>query len=666
MLKDKLLKEGSLWSTFVEEMVDYGQRYFAMDRLTVETYLEKKFYDYDATDWGQEEKRRRLGRMLDVVLPYCDLFAHVTDDKTKRKVGQVFFSKLDYAQFGDEPVRETYERLDRLFRQIDKKGINPYKIIYNQVLTDGNLKRDKETGRKRYYESRDFDNIYFTIKRRFGLTDEETNEMFEKCSSLISKASSIKINEVATVLENIVYFLPPPLLKAFHLLSTEERKNIIKLNPSLLCGNPKSIKDAYDYINAKAAAYLRGGKIAIENLHENAELNFAENKLILLRGWLKNNSSMLLINADSMRAKEKYVRSAFGERYRDQFAAVFCDPINICIINQLPEKKVFENAGANIATLEKYVSKEEVAKYIEKNIYVLAMDKLDFGVLLETIAKEDSENPESELLAKFLKAGKSVFAGSADFKIPDIVAKLKTNTLVEDLGFEEMSEKECLAKFLEIFMHDDPDTTQKLLRLMKEQEERNIVGEKILRKNIRTIAGNIRGLSKILKDPNAKLAEKERRILSLRSNLEVLKGQRLTLANESTISGASIVELEISRDIEETLNKLRNSYEKKQSKMVKKYAGVERLFVKTMNYLDECFDDKRALPYLFRDEVVKAYVDMLESSFETSEPDQITFFDRNIVVKIPERTLRSNIKGLHNDIVEADTTDPTASIFFEK
>ena len=163
-----------------EKFFDDVKKYFALSEVETEKMIHDKF--------KKTEDKRRLFIMLETIYPYLDKFLDEADEKLKRKVGKVFFSKLDYSQFSDkESLEDMRDRLNVLFYQTSSKGINTYKILYNTVLTDGNLKRDSETFVKYYDTTRDFDNIYDSLVTTLDLTTQEAKEIFEKLNERLSK-----------------------------------------------------------------------------------------------------------------------------------------------------------------------------------------------------------------------------------------------------------------------------------------------------------------------------------------------------------------------------------------------------------------------------------------------------------------------------------------------
>jgi len=116
------------------------------------------------------------------------------------------------------------------------------------------------------------------------------------------------------------------------------------------------------------------------------------------------------------------------------------------------------------------------------------------------------------------------------------------------------------------------------------------------------------------------------------------------------------------------LNVLRDTFAKKQGKVQEKFDNVEELYEKTMQYLDECFDDKKPLPVLFKEEVVLPYLQTLKDSFEMSQNEQLTFFGESLAVSVPDQELARKMKVLNKRISDADhdAEEVSVEIRFEK
>ena len=275
----------------------------------------------------------------------------------------------------------------------------------------------------------------------------------------------------------------------------------------------------------------------------------------------------------------------------------------------------------NIQLLEKYTTKEKVAKYLTANQYVVGMDYAKFGTLLYKIEELDKENPQEKYFDKFLEFGKTLFASNIDFSVDAIADKLVHNAIIRDVAVDEMTDKECLQQFIEIFFDGKHDLTFKIEDMIKQRRERNANGEKELRSDIRKMGRKIEELPRILKDESTSTKEKRESVLTYARDISALQGRRLALAGASaTLGMVQTIEEDESRKIEETLNLLRETFEQRRFKLGKSYTNLEQLFERTMNYLDTCFDDKGAISQLFKVEIIdnftQASVKIVHCSFE--------------------------------------------------
>ena len=100
---------------------------------------------------------------------------------------------------------------------------------------------------------------------------------------------------------------------------------------------------------------------------------------------------------------------------------IFSDKVDIAIVASIPKQNILDNAVANMELLEEFLNdKTKVGEYLQKNIYAFGFDKYKFSNLLNRIYREDVENPDQNLMAKFLRSGQTVFGGNVDFKVDAI------------------------------------------------------------------------------------------------------------------------------------------------------------------------------------------------------------------------------------------------------
>lgn len=644
-----------------QEFFDKMKKYFALSEMETEKLLQEKFH--------KDIDKNRFMAMFYAVMPHLERFVDEADEKLKRKVGKVFLSKLDYSQFYDkESVAETKERLQKLFYQTSSKGINIYKILYCSVLTDGNLKRDNDTRSRFYDSSRDFENIYDSLVETLHLSADEAKEIFERCSSLIAKGYAYKFPHIYNKLYELIVMDETGAYRVFS-QKQHEVEEILKINPSLFVISTDRIQSSFDYLQKKMYPILRAN--IDEVMQAKPNMTLLAYRTIMARKWLKNNSSLLTINVSSMYDKEKYLKQNLnaitGNAYAVQFANFFESPLNIATLNQIPYEKITRNALRNIQLLEKYTTKEKVAKYLTANQYVVGMDYAKFGTLLYKIEELDKENPQEKYFDKFLEFGKTLFASNIDFSVDAIADKLVHNAIIRDVAVDEMTDKECLQQFIEIFFDGKHDLTFKIEDMIKQRRERNANGEKELRSDIRKMGRKIEELPRILKDESTSTKEKRESVLTYARDISALQGRRLALAGDSaTIGMVQTIEEDESRKIEETLNLLRETFEQRRFKLGKSYTNLEQLFERTMNYLDTCFDDKGAISQLFKVEIIDNFTQAMKETYDVNPSAQQSLFGERLTVENVTPGLKSPLKGISQEINKVDFHQDGTSLEFIK
>lgn len=644
-----------------QEFFDKIKKYFALSEMETEKLLQDKFH--------KDIDKNRFMAMFYAVMPHLERFVDEADEKLKRKVGKVFLSKLDYSQFYDkESVAETKERLQKLFYQTSSKGINIYKILYCSVLTDGNLKRDNDTRSRFYDSSRDFENIYDSLVETLHLSADEAKEIFERCSSLIAKGYAYKFPHIYNKLYELIVMDETGAYRVFS-QKQHEVEEILKINPSLFVISTDRIQSSFDYLQKKMYPILRTN--IDEVMQAKPNMTLLAYRTIMARKWLKNNSSLLTINVSSMYDKEKYLKQNLnaitGNAYAVQFANFFESPLNIATLNQIPYEKITRNALRNIQLLEKYTTKEKVERYLTANQYVVGMDYAKFGTLLYKIEELDKENPQEKYFDKFLEFGKTLFASNIDFSIDAIADKLVHNAIIRDVAVDEMTDKECLQQFIEIFFDGKHDLTFKIEDMIKQRRERNANGEKELRSDIRKMGRKIEELPRILKDESTSTKEKRESVLTYARDISALQGRRLALAGDSaTIGMVQTIEEDESRKIEETLNLLRETFEQRRFKLGKSYTNLEQLFERTMNYLDTCFDDKGAISQLFKVEIIDNFTQAMKETYDVNPSAQQSLFGERLTVENVTPGLKSPLKGISQEINKVDFHQDGTSLEFIK
>lgn len=635
------------------------QSLFDFEKEEIDEYVKKNFPANDAF------KRKRLRSLLRAVAPYCEMFVNVSDRKLKRKAGLVFLSKLDYTKFssGDwyESDTETYSRVSTLFRKTTGRGINPYKIIYCQVLLDGELGTNSETFSKAFLNNRSFENIYQSLKQTLNLSEERVGAMFEKCSTLIAKVYADRIPQIYRTLSALKMYDSEKAVTYIMLrdrnCTPDEVADILENNPSLFTTTQDRIHSTFKYLYEKADK--------ISTRHKN--LTKVESTLMLLRKWVKNNSSLFLINADTMYRKERYlqdvIKYSFDNRYQQDMFKLFYDPINLSIINAIPYSNIAKNALKNIRSLERFADREAVSNYLTQNPYFMGMDNIKLNQLLDKIEILNSMNPNEGYFSKFLKFGKSLFASNLDFSVEKMVDRLKKENAIVEIDINNIKENQLISKFVELFLPENYQIQPLLLELIEEKKKRMFYGEKSLRKDIRKAGSVIRNLTCFLKNDQVTLAEKRDSIYVLAENITGLHERRLRLTDNLDINLAESVEIENGAKIEGALKTLRDAYEQKRFNLSKKFLNTDLLYEKMMEYLSMCFDDKEAIISLFRREVRDPFVDSIKSTYPIANNVQQSLCKESLVVEVPNKLAKP--LGDLSGAIDLHETDLTQIVDFK-
>lgn len=664
------------------ELYQLAEKYFDFSSQEVESFLTKKFNKKGSQN---QKDLERLYEMLKAVCPFLDKFLNKEtnvekiDSKLKRKVGLVFFSKLDYSSFDPVEIpRYTYFRLKNLFEEIYNKGINPYKVVYCTVLTDGNIKKDfgkknnnfvlsydsaySYLGDNSIYEAyRNFTKIYDTVSSTLSLSQNETNDLFEKCSSLISKGNTFRIPQVYNTLKNLKIAEGENCYSLFVVNSNNnEVVDLLKRNPSLLNVNSDKIGEAYRYIIKS---------LNFTSKEKSDTLSPIESKLIAIRKLFKNNSSLFMLNVDEMKKKQYFLTSSLNQltdfKYSEGLKNLFSKPINLAIVNKLNYSNLIENATKNIYSFENIISyaqcfedeKKQIAYYIEDNPYFLSMQNNEVEKLFEAIYEADKKQENHVLLQKFVKYGKTLFASNADFNFEKIMEKLNTE-LISEIDLENMDMTECLYTFVELFMNDDYFIINNYFNAMEAREYRDLDGESELRHDIRTTGREIADLPKILKSDLSN-KQKSTHILKLADKVGKLQYKRLSLADEYNWSATKIKEVETSLQIEGIINRLREAYESKKFHVGKYYSNSDLLFEKLMDFVSDCFDDKEAISELFNKEIHIPFAEALKETYVFDEKPK-SLFNESLEIVVNSQQIGKALKTLTKAVElssDVSTTD---------
>lgn len=632
-------------------------KYFAFSDEEFSAYY-KKFND--------KQDYKRLVEILKAVIPYCDQYLDTTDDKIKRKVGLVLISKLDYSSFA-EKEDETYTRLHNFFKNTTEKGINPYKIIYCSVLTDAELKNDFEDNSKYPVATRKFLRIYDALKGTLNLTDQETVEIFEKCSTLISKVYSNRIPEIYNCLSTLAVNGEQ---KGFRIFNEKEVAEILKINPSLFTISNDKMISAYAFLKACVKPLAAQPH---KKYYDDKEMDSLYAEALILRQWLKNNSTLLSINADVIQSKYNHLIDFVGvktdHKYDRVLDSYFHDPITLSIISQMPYSEIRNNSFANIHMLDSLIhDKVAVTNYLKENPYFIAMPSNKVSELFYCLKSLDERSENIDYLQTFLDSGRSLFKGSGNFNVDDILEKIKNKSALPKIDVEHINGTELLDKFCEIYNACNMDIADTIKALIEKKNIRHDEGEKSIRRAIRYVGENLRhAVSAIIKDKKTPKLIKVRTLEQIVPVINYVKEARFTLAKTNSIYMAEETERKNSLEIENALNVVREIYELKKDKINEKYIGGDLLYKKLMDYLGTEFDDKKSIGELFHEDVTEEFKKFIIENFNAKKDDQITAFKTQgyVVPKMGENDgkIYSALKKMGEEI---HATDSKFEIKFEK
>lgn len=636
------------------------EEYFAISQEEVEKTLTKR---------GGQIDQIRLEALLNAVTPYCGKFLQkldknglpVVDEKLKRKAGNVFLSKLNYSSFDEfESANSTYYRVDELFSQITKKGINPYKTIYCTVLTDGNLCRGEAD-----LSTRQFLNIYDKVGSILRVDDKEIVDIFEKsAATLIGKCYTFQMdavfNEICSFVVYGAYNVERNVIPTY-IFKPDEVRDIFKNSPSLFGSTSMTVGSAFKYIQS-------GVKI---RQSENDKIELWEQNLLKLRAIFKNNPSLLKINVSELSKKENCLygtyysvdRRTSGE-YRDAFVSLFRDASLITLMDVIKIDDIQKNAEKNIKSMENFFSPQQISKYIVDNPFMLAMNNSKFDTLLRNIDFLDKEKGvDGEYLTRFLEQGRSLFKNTSNIEDEKILSKIQKDAIIE-IDVDKMTEEDAFEAFLEIFFDEDEAVRLEIEtnRLFFERDMRDDNGEKTIRKSIRDVGQAIAGLSGFLKDKSFGVREKKSEILRLAGIVGDLRYARFKLARTQDIATTEHIEQKIGNEIEAHINKFRARYNEKRFHIAKRYTNTDKLFEKTMQYLGLYFDDKKPIDDLFLENVSEPFSQFVEENFDVTK--NATLFGDDFIVKV-DRELKKPLQELSENIMISQSFEKSKKFTFE-
>lgn len=661
------------WEENKESVIEILNEYFGLGRTEIQKYIAENFSDSDIRQ--RISDRQKLVAVIKALSPYLVKPAYdgITPEENlaqRIKSGEAILQNPKFSE--EESVEQIYNRLNRLFGSISEKGIDIYKTIYTGSLTSGNLGTvvDPKTKKKIPYETpdRDFDNIYYNLKKTLRLTTEETNAIIEKCAStIISKVYASNIPALYNRMmflctydedRNTNYFFFR-YDKEFKTETDRSKKKSKMLDgglincPTIFSCKPSNVERAFNYVASRIPEELVEEDYLRFQAQGNESMTRYWCKYYIMSRWINNNFSLLTINVPKMIEREnaiKYLQDSLNDRwYYDErrtnydFSFLFHRPASISIMNTIDVNDIATNAKENIKILERYVGEKATSDYIEKNHYMLAMDNYKFRSLLGRISAHDHENPEEPYMERYLMLGKSLFGSKhcIKFDVDKTFETLAKMEKIQTLDVERMSDWEKVSKFVEIFCNNDKTIVSHIQRLYHEKLKKDGRGGTVLRKHIRTLLINNGGWDEIIKD--------RKRTMTITTEVNSIIDKRFAVEQVERTDDfyADITNLQAKEDafsdeIKAVLATIRKAYSDKSEKLVKKYTDIDKLYEQTMAFLEKtCFDDKEPISTLIEEELRRPFVDALKRHSDKENKDvseQMSLFGgKRVAVEAPDR-----------------------------
>ncbi len=616
-----------------------------MEEINIQEFFEnyfqinKKEFDlkFDDRFLHNEYNLSMLKRILKVLSGHLEYFADKTPVENKRRAGFLLL-KHDMHSFVDKNQSEVMNRLRELFKATTEKNINIYNILYSTVLTDANLNSyfDGFSGEKIVLyksEQHNFRNIYRCLQDTLNLTDEETVRMFEKCTSLMSKSTTLKITNITSLVKRLIVW--DKEVKIYkRLFDSEEAFSILKANPSLLSSSESKIKNSFSFIASKVHYIL---------LRQNVkDSDFLIEKQKFVKKLLTGNSSLLLIDTVKIKNGEWFVRNdlkeIISENYYRVLSKLYNEPKYFSTLNDLKYWDLYNYAEKNINCLEKFVGTELTADYIKENPYFLVMKNKDFEFLLTSIANFDRKNENKELMQKFLFMGKSLFGKNYKFKVDDVINRLKEGKCRKKIEIDLKDDAQCFKKFVKLFVEENRQ--EELL-----ERANNIVSfaeiynrkSKIFENDLKRTEKQFEMLNQIMQNGNVRF--KRDFINCITKNVTNLTESMYKLFDATDFEEIKLNEKEIIFNSKVFIEEISEIYNSKCSKMSKIYSGVDDLFDRVKNYL---FDNLNEIAYgqpmykKFNSRIKDAYVKQVTEVFNTKPTAQCNMLTTNIDVQVDE------------------------------
>lgn len=610
---------------------EFFEKFFQINKNEFDLKFDDKFL-YD------EYNLSTLKRILKVLSGHLEYFADNTPVENKRRAGFLLL-KHDMRSFVENDRAEVIYRLRELFKATTEKNINIYNILYSTVLTDANLNSyfdgfSKEKIVLYKSEQHNFRNIYRCLQDTLNLTDEETARMFEKCTSLMSKSTTLKITNITSLLKRLIVWDKESRVYK-RLFNDEEVFSILKANPSLLSSSENKIKDSLSFIAKKVHNIL---------LRQNVkDSDFLVEKQKFVKKLLMGNSSLLLIDTVKIKNGEWFVRNNLKENISENYYKVLCELYNepkfFATLNDLKYLDLYNNAEKNINCLEKFVGKELTENYIKENPYFLVMKNNDFEFLLTSIAKIDRENENKELMQKFLFMGKSLFGKNYKFKVDDVIDRLKEGKCRKKIEIDLKDDAQCFKKFVKLFVEDNSRQEELLVRANNLVDFGEIYNRKnnIFEKDLKTTENQLEMLNQIMQNGNVRF--KRDYINCVTKNVTHLIESMFSIFNATNFEEIKLNEKEKISETKNYIEEISEIYNSKRSKLSKLYSGVDDLYDRAMKFLSDNLKEivcEKPLYEKFNSRIKDVYVKQVTDVFNTEPTAQCNMLTNNIDVQVDE------------------------------
>ncbi len=443
----------SYFNMTYSDVVEFAKKYFLMEESDVAETIKTKL------TFGTD--KYRLVAILGALEPWLDKYKDITEDDLKRKIGRVIFKKLNYSSFNEfESPSATRTRLYSLFEATTKKGINPYEILYVTVLTQGELFLN-DYG---YFDSDkarigQFDIVFATLKNKLKLEDRKIVSMYERCSSLIYKVNTLKINNNFDTVRAFHLVRRIPYQNALgykdeniYLFNESEVVEIFRNNPSLFTLTNNRIIEAYKYVAEKATNYILEHRKKGENYR----------KVDVMHDWILNNSSVLTIKVEEMKKKESALYNELSKYFSKEdteeiLSSLFNNPTNISYINKISAENFFGKVDNYQSNYQKVINLivenlgEEQAKGYFKNVKTIyGVNSAKLEKLFINIKGLDALQG-TNLFQKFISSGDAIVPYLETNKTEDVIEKLKTNKILEPVKLYNMTKREIAQEFYRVF-----------------------------------------------------------------------------------------------------------------------------------------------------------------------------------------------------------------------